>query len=75
MAKCWCRKPRPGMIIEGALELAIRTGEIYPPHLALMVGDRPEDEQCAENAGVSFLAADEWRRGLHLAGLYDRDGV
>src|SRR5229473_6511933 len=32
MAICWCRKPRPGMVIESALELAEKhPGEIYPP--------------------------------------------
>lgn len=66
MAFCWCRKPRPGLIIETALELSRTTGEIYPPHLALMVGDRPEDEGCAENANIKFLNAAEWRTGKHL---------
>ncbi|MGG6495131.1 UNVERIFIED_CONTAM: hypothetical protein NY603_19610, partial [Bacteroidetes bacterium 56_B9] len=33
MAVCWCRKPRPGLVIEAALELSRETGEIYPPHL------------------------------------------
>jgi len=40
MAHCWCRKPKPGMIIESALDLAKKTGEIYTVHLSLMVGDR-----------------------------------
>jgi D-glycero-D-manno-heptose 1,7-bisphosphate phosphatase len=26
-----------------------------------MVGDRPEDEQCAEAAGIDFMPADVWR--------------
>lgn len=66
MAVCWCRKPRPGMIIEGALDMARHTGEIYPPYMALVVGDRPEDEGCATNAGIRFMQAGAWRRGLHL---------
>lgn len=66
MAICWCRKPRAGLVIETAWDLAGRTGEIYPPHLGLFVGDRPEDEGCAENAGLRFMAADEWRKGHHL---------
>jgi D-glycero-D-manno-heptose 1,7-bisphosphate phosphatase len=66
MARCWCRKPRPGMIIEAALSLAEAHHEIYPPHLGLFVGDRPEDEACAENAGLDFLIANAWRRGGHL---------
>lgn len=60
-ARCWCRKPSPGLIIESALDLARRTNEYYPPHLGLMVGDRPEDEQCAKLAGLPFLWAVDWR--------------
>ena len=59
---CWCRKPRPGNIILGAMSLREQyPNEIYPPHMALMVGDRDEDKQAAEGAGVSFIAASEWR--------------
>jgi D-glycero-D-manno-heptose 1,7-bisphosphate phosphatase len=45
MAVCWCRKPRPGMIIESALALSEVTREIYPPHLAVMVGDMDTDRR------------------------------
>lgn len=62
MARCWCRKPAPGLIIEAALDLAERHDEYYPPHLGLMVGDRPEDEQCARLAGLDFMWAADWRR-------------
>lgn len=65
MAVCWCRKPRAGLVIESALSLAEKTGEIYPPHLGLFVGDRPEDAACAENASLRFMAADVWRCGHH----------
>ena len=61
MARCWCRKPSPGLLIEAALDLARLHDEIYPPHLGLFVGDRPEDEQCARLAGLPFMAADVWR--------------
>jgi D-glycero-D-manno-heptose 1,7-bisphosphate phosphatase len=61
MARCWCRKPSPGLLIEAALTLAQRHDEIYPPHLGLFVGDRPEDEQCAQLAGLPFMWAHEWR--------------
>lgn len=66
MAVCWCRKPRPGLVIESALDMANATGEIYPPHMAIFVGDRPEDEACAENAGLRFVTAVDWRAGKHL---------
>lgn len=63
-ARCWCRKPRPGLVIEGALELTRRhRAEMYPPHLALFVGDRPEDRACAEAANIDFIDAAEWRAG------------
>ena len=66
MAVCWCRKPRSGLVIESAMAMFEKTGEIYPPHLGLFVGDRPEDEQCAENAGLRFMPADLWRTGAHM---------
>jgi D-glycero-D-manno-heptose 1,7-bisphosphate phosphatase len=74
MAVCWCRKPKAGLVIEGALALAEDTAkrgapEIYPPHLALFVGDRPEDEGCAEAAGIRFMPAAEWRTGKHADAL------
>jgi len=69
MAVCWCRKPRPGLVIESAMAMFEKTGEIYPPHLGLFVGDRPEDEKCAENAGLRFMPADSWRTGVHMVEL------
>jgi D-glycero-D-manno-heptose 1,7-bisphosphate phosphatase len=69
MAVCWCRKPRIGLIIETALDLAHRYGEIYPPHMALFVGDMDSDRETAENAGIEFLDASIWRGGSHLWGL------
>jgi D-glycero-D-manno-heptose 1,7-bisphosphate phosphatase len=62
MARCWCRKPSPGLIVEAALDLArTHPSEIYPPYMSVMVGDRPEDEECARLAGLDFLAAAAWR--------------
>lgn len=60
-ARCWCRKPSPGLLIESALDLARATGEFYPPYMGLFVGDRPEDEQCAKLAGFPFMWAADWR--------------
>lgn len=63
MARCWCRKPSPGLIIEGALALSSQfPGEIYPPHLGLMVGDRDEDQECARIASLDFMWANQWRK-------------
>jgi D-glycero-D-manno-heptose 1,7-bisphosphate phosphatase len=62
MARCWCRKPSPGLLIEGALDLAAHHGEYYPPWMGLMVGDRSEDEECARIAGLEFQWAADWRK-------------
>lgn len=61
MARCWCRKPSPGLIIEVANDLAVRYSEFYPPYMGLMVGDRPEDAECARLAGLDFQWAADWR--------------
>ena len=62
MARCWCRKPSAGAVAEAAHGLIERfPGEYYPPYMGLMVGDRPEDEQCARLAGLDFQWAAEWR--------------
>jgi D-glycero-D-manno-heptose 1,7-bisphosphate phosphatase len=62
MARCWCRKPKAGLLIESALDLAAHhRGEFYPPYMGLMVGDRPEDQACAEASGLDFQWAAEWR--------------
>ena len=50
------RKPGPGMILE-ALNLFSVSKED-----ALYVGDRPEDEQAAEAAGVHFMWAEDFFR-------------
>lgn len=68
MAVCWCRKPKAGLIIEAALALCATTGEMYPPHMSLMVGDMDTDQQCADNAGLTFMYANAWRNGEHLEG-------
>lgn len=62
MARCWCRKPAPGLLIEASLSLAERCqSEIYPPYMALMVGDRSEDQECAHIASIDFEWAVDWR--------------
>lgn len=60
-AVCWCRKPRIGGLVEAALSMARQHHEFYPQHLGLFVGDRPEDEGCAQNAGLPFMSAAAWR--------------
>jgi D-glycero-D-manno-heptose 1,7-bisphosphate phosphatase len=60
-ARCWCRKPAPGLLIEGALDVGAHFHEMYPPYMALMVGDREEDRLCAERASIDFEWAVDWR--------------
>ena len=49
------RKPSPGMIF------AARAMQLREVLKTLFVGDRPEDQQTAANAGVQFMWAEEWR--------------
>jgi D-glycero-D-manno-heptose 1,7-bisphosphate phosphatase len=63
MARCWCRKPSPGLVVEGSLDLARQHTEFYPPFLGLFVGDRPEDQECARLCSLDFQWAAEWRAG------------
>lgn len=66
MSSCFGRKPAPGLLFEGVWELGgVYPGECYPPNAALMVGDQPEDEECARRAGVKFMRADQWRAGAN----------
>lgn len=62
MADCWCRKPKTAMPLKAvaALERA-HDDERYAPGMALFVGDRPEDEECAGRLGIEFMWADTWR--------------
>lgn len=60
-AVCWCRKPAPGGLVHAAINLASDTGEMYPPHMMLFVGDRPEDEECAKRVNIPFMWAKDWR--------------
>jgi len=61
-SNCFCRKPKIGMLVMAQQDLAfVHPDEMYPPHLHLMVGDRKEDRECAQNAGVEFKLASDWR--------------
>lgn len=60
-ARCWCRKPSPGLLVAGLLMMGQRFHEAYPSNLGVMVGDRPEDQECARLAGFAFQSASEWR--------------
>lgn len=53
------RKPNPGMLMYLISQFNRLPGDGSME--VLYVGDRPEDEQAAINAGVSFMWAHEWR--------------
>ncbi len=48
------RKPGPGMLLEAMADFEAE------PEETLYVGDRPEDEEAARNAGVAFMWANEF---------------
>lgn len=50
------RKPSAGMLMQ-----FIEDYHSLPLEEILMVGDRAEDEQCAKNAGINFIWAEDWR--------------
>lgn len=58
------RKPAAGMLYRAAREYQIDLKQSW------MVGDRTEDEMCANNAGVSFMPADIWRMRF-TPGVYE----
>lgn len=61
MRDCWCHKPMPGHVFRAVYDLMDRHYEYYPPQGCLFVGNRDTDRQCAINAGIPFMWAEEWR--------------
>lgn len=61
--RCMCRKPAPGMIFQGLVDLsAMHPTESYEVRSMLFVGDRLQDDrEAARRANVDFLAAATWR--------------
>lgn len=51
-AECDCRKPKPGMILQAALDLAINLPASY------LIGDRWRDIDCARAAGCRAILID-----------------
>lgn len=66
---CPCRKPKAGMVFTAQRKLTEEVGELPPLRYSLFVGDRPEDAECAKNAGLRFMPASVWRTGAHLITL------
>lgn len=61
---CWCRKPSYGLLVKAVFQLEQEhPNEYYPPGIALMVGNREEDQHCARLANIDFMWAENWRRG------------
>ncbi len=61
------RKPGWGMIALTKQIYGIEKGHNF---LALMVGDREEDKECAIGAEVDFMWAKDWREGLRTYAYY-----
>lgn len=47
--ECECRKPKPGMILDGASEFNIDLEK------SIMIGDKPSDQEAAMNAGIKHI--------------------
>lgn len=70
---CWCRKPKVGMVASVSTSLRYVYGEYYPPYNNIFVGDRPEDRECAERAGMEFIEAERWRQqGFDVVSTEDK---
>jgi D-glycero-D-manno-heptose 1,7-bisphosphate phosphatase len=59
------RKPDIGMLALMESE-AFNAGYVIDWDNSLFVGDRPEDEQCAKNAGVAFRHIDSFLHEPHV---------
>lgn len=55
-----CRKPDIGMLVIAEVD-AFNEGVVIDWERSMFVGDRPEDEQCAKNAGIKFMHVDAFR--------------
>lgn len=58
------RKPNIGMLAVMEVE-AYNAGYVIDWDKSIFVGDRPEDEQCANNAGISFRHIDAFLTQSH----------
>ena len=61
--ECDCRKPKPGLVERACVDFSIDR------EASLMVGDKPRDVECAENAGVRGILYE----GGSLAALLKRE--
>lgn len=58
------RKPDYGMLAISEFD-AYNAGYVIDWNRSLFVGDRPEDEQCAKNAGIAFRSAESFLNEPH----------
>ena len=67
-ARCWCRLPKPGMLLAGQHEVALRQDETYPLWMALLVARSPEALRAAADLDLDHVEGDTWRAfGGHLS--------
>lgn len=51
------RKPEVGMVKQAVIDFDYN----FSADDCLLIGDRPEDQECASNAAIRFIDAAEWR--------------
>jgi D-glycero-D-manno-heptose 1,7-bisphosphate phosphatase len=63
LARCWCRPPKPGLLIAGQEQVALRQRERYPIWMALVVAASDPVRQAAEALEIDVVDAAAWRWG------------
>jgi D-glycero-D-manno-heptose 1,7-bisphosphate phosphatase len=63
LARCWCRPPKPGLLIAGQEQVALRQQERYPVWMALVVAASEPVAQCGRDLGIDVVDATAWRWG------------
>ena len=66
---CTCRKPSPGMILEAARQLAIDLSHSF------MIGDKADDIECAERAGVKGIQISRQGKPHHPKAVAIRESL
>lgn len=61
-----CRKPNIGMLAVAEEKISSELGIMIDWDNSIFVGDRPEDQECAKNAGVKFHWIDDFLKMQHV---------
>jgi D-glycero-D-manno-heptose 1,7-bisphosphate phosphatase len=63
LSRCWCRPPKPGLLIAGQEQVALRQRERYPIWMALVVAATRPVRRAGEDLGIDVVDAPAWRWG------------